>query len=122
MADVDLEIKKGETYPGVKGFAFDAKGPLPLDEDDEIEVRIKSAGHFIQGQAEVIEPPEEDASGHLWNWRYLWAAGDTDNLANDYQMELWRYIDKAATPPRIQKLPNKLTDNPTMAIVQDLVP
>jgi hypothetical protein len=125
----DLEIKKGSTFPALKGYAFDVDGPLPLAGDEEkginppdkLEIRIKGSGFFISGEAEVIDPPEVDAKGNKWNYQYPWAAGDTDDLGTNFQHELWVYWDESASPPLIQKLPEHLTDNPTLSIVQDLV-
>lgn len=119
----DTEIKKGDTATGLKGLAFDAKGPLTavLKAADKLEVRIKSAGKFITGTAEAIE--EEENGQVIWNWKWLpEEAAQVETLDPDYQVELWVYVDEAATPPRIMKLPNELTKNPTLAISQDLVP
>lgn len=116
----DLEIKKGETFPGIKGLAFDADGPIDMTGADKIEVRIKGTGATIVGAAEVIDPPEVDGQGQEWNYKRLWDEGETDVAGDDYQHELWIYWDEGSTPPRIQKLPNKLTENPTITISEDL--
>lgn len=119
----DTEIKKGDTATGLKGLAFDADGPLTkvLEDADKLEVRIKSAGKFITGAAEAIN--EKDGEETIWNWRWLpQEAAQVETLDPAYQVELWVYVDDASTPKRIMKLPNALTENPTMAISQDLVP
>lgn len=120
----DTEIKKGDTATGLKGLAFDASGPLTsiLEAAEKLEVRIKSAGKFINGEAEAIDEKDpDDPTTTIWNWKWLpEEASQVEHLDDDYKIELWVYI-STGPPVRIMKLPNKLTENPTMAITQDLV-
>ena len=72
---------------------------------------------LITGPVEAVEPPEEDEDGEVWNGRYLWQEGDTDEPADDYDVEVRPFWDATSTPPKRQTFPTK-NPRPTLEIVK----
>ncbi len=106
-------IKRGDTWPPLRGKAEDEKGLLPLVDAAFTKVLFKSGILLVQGTVAVINPPDADG----YNWRYTWKAGDT-SVAGDYSVELEVHWNEAATPPQVETVPNG--DNPTLTIKADL--
>src|SRR4051794_18539869 len=79
----DLTVKRGDTWPPVKGRAADDDGALDLASAASITFLMKKTALLVTGTVDVIDPP--DAEGN--NWSYTWTAGDTD-VIGDYQVEL----------------------------------
>lgn len=84
----DRTMKRGDTYPPLRGEARDANGVLDLSTAQALEVRLNGPGFEITGIPVPITPPLTDADGiHQWNWEYTWVTGDTENIGS-YKVEL----------------------------------
>lgn len=105
MASPKLTV--GDTYPPIRGAATDEKGLLALADADELIFVAVSGKDLIEGEAEVIDPPEDvgdPASALGFNWRYKLAAADTAVVGN-YTPWLKVVLDAETTPPEIFWVP-----------------
>lgn len=113
MADVTL--KRGDTYPPLRGRAADEDGALPLADaisaGGTILFLAKSGATLVSGTVNVIDPPDADG----FNWQYVWDEGDTDVIGT-YMVELEITWDN--TPHEVQTIPND--GYLSLEIVQDL--
>lgn len=111
----DRTMKKGDTWPPLRGKAEDEDGLVDLTEADDLTVILKhtGAGPTLTGTPVPIDPPDDDG----FNWRYLFQAGDTDELGA-YEVELEVVWDAAATPPSVQTFPT--TGFNSLEITDDL--
>jgi hypothetical protein len=106
---------EGDTWPPQRFKAEDADGLVDLSTADEIEalIRGKKGSVLISGTAVAIQPPDEDG----YNGKYVWATGDLDEVADDYDVEIKVTWDKESSPKKIQTFPNK-TPRPTLEVVE----
>lgn len=117
------DIKKGDTWPPLRGRAEDENGLMPIDEtisDPNAEILIffrhkTTPATFIQGTVTVIDPPDSDG----FNWEFAWRAGDTA-VIGDYDVELQITWDDTTTPPKVESVPNNKQNNPTLTIWEDV--
>jgi hypothetical protein len=109
----DLTIKRNDTFPYLRGQAKDEEGPMDLTTADAIKVILSNGTSVIEGEVEVLDPP--DAEG--MNWQYKWAAGDTAE-AGTYKTELEITWDEGTTPPEVETIPNSSYDE--IVILEDL--
>lgn len=95
-------VKRHDTWPAVRFKASDQDGLLPLEDADSLKFIIKSGSTVVvEGVATSLDPNTNDG----FNGQYLWAEGDTDNVAN-LQIELEITWDANSDPPRIETIPN----------------
>lgn len=96
-------IKAGDTWPPLRGTASDADGTVDLTAADSMILILKhsSGTPLLEVTPEAIDPVANDG----FNWRYVWAAGDTD-VIGDYSVELEVTWDSLSTPPEVQTFPN----------------
>lgn len=119
-------IKRGDTWPPLRGKAEDDDGLIDMSAADYVKVIMKSGATTIQGTvtpASDVDPaytandPDfavADSDG--FNWKYTWGATDTA-VVGTYSVELEITWDAASTPPQVETVPNG--DNPELEIVQD---
>lgn len=110
-------IKKGDTWPPLRGAAADQTDLLPLAEAELIEFFAKQTVApftLISGTATVIDPPDSDG----FNWQYTWSATDTA-VTGTYITELQITWDTSTTPDRIETVPNNANQNPTLTVWED---
>ena len=119
----DATITQGDTWPPQRFRLEDADGNL-VDfsgaEKAEVLIRGVNETKLIEGTAVPIAPPEEDDDGTEWNGRYVWQEGDTDNVADDYDVEIrvtWGPGENEGDPPKVQTFPTK-NPRPTLEIVK----
>jgi hypothetical protein len=106
----DRVIPSGDTWPPLRGLAADEDGPVDLAAADTIEVVLRSGNTIIEGVAEAIDPPEVD-DDETYNWRYVWAVGDTDEPGT-YRVQLkvtW-------APTQIERFPNAIVNGDSVTI------
>lgn len=97
----DLTIKQHDTWPPLRGKAEDEDGLLNLSDADIIKFIMVSGATVVEGEVEVIDPPDDDG----FNWKYVWASGDTAVIGT-YEAELEITWDNASSPKKIQSVPN----------------
>jgi hypothetical protein len=78
----DFEIKRGDTWPPLYGTAAKDGQLLPIETAQALRPLIRNGSTLIgdAGTVEVLDPPvvnPDDPDGLPFNWRYLWAPGDT---------------------------------------------
>lgn len=113
----DATIKRNDTWPPIRGAASDQSGLLDLTTADSLKFLAKSGATLISGTAEALSPPEVDFDGKEYNWRYVWADGDTA-IAGDYEVELEITWDSTTTPPQVETVPN--SGKQTLTIESDV--
>lgn len=103
------EITQDDTHPPLRGAASDETGLLNLTTASSLTVILRQkvttgVPTQVVGPAVAIQPPEADAGGKLYNWRHLWAAGESA-VPGDYDVMLKAIWDAAAVPPKVQYFP-----------------
>lgn len=82
---ISRTMKRGDTYPPLKGWATDETGAMPLASAVSMKVLLQCAPTLITGSA--IATVSTDSSGATWNWAHVWASGET-NAAGTWVVEL----------------------------------
>jgi hypothetical protein len=101
-------IKRGDTWPPLRGLASDAAGPINMTTAGTVMFFAKSGSTLISGTIVPLAAPDADG----FNWSYTWGTGDT-NTVGTYNVELeirW-------TANQYQTIPNDSTE--TLTIIQD---
>jgi hypothetical protein len=124
----DSTITKGDTWPPQR-FALKDKNDALVNfkgaEEATALIRGKKDTVLISGEAVAIDPPEQEKDGEgnviaEWNGKYVWQEGDTDQVADDYDVEVrikWGPGDKEGDPDKVQTFPTK-NPRPTLEIVE----
>ena len=79
---INAVFTQGDTYPPLRGQAFDDSGVVDLSVAQSIQIRLKAkvqaADVTILGTAVADTPPVADPNGiNSWNWHYNWKTTDT---------------------------------------------
>lgn len=101
-------VKKGDTWPPLRGLASDEDGPINMTTAGTVLFLAKSGATLISGTVVPLAAPDGDG----FNWSYTWGATDT-SIIGTYTVEL--EIQWNAT--RWQTIPNDGSE--TLTIVQD---
>lgn len=109
MADT---LKRGDTWPPIRGRASDEDGAMDLAAADYVLFLAKAGSTLISGTAFVIDPPDADGM----NWSYTPDADDF-SVIGAYKTEIEIHWDEAAVPPKVETVPNTGTE--TITIEQD---
>lgn len=101
-------IKRGDTWPPLRGLASDADGPINMTAATSITLLAKSGSTLISGAVSALPTPDADG----FNWSYTWDAADT-SIVGEYSVEL--EIDWG--DDHYETIPNE--GHETLHIVQD---
>lgn len=119
-------IKRGDTWPPLRGKAEDEDGLIDLSAAEYVKVILKKDATVVSGTVTPASDPDPaytpadpdfaTADSDGFNWKYTWGATDTA-LIGEYSVELEITWDTGSTPPQIETVPNG--ENPTLEIFQD---
>jgi hypothetical protein len=101
-------IKRGDTWPPLRGLASDEDGPINMTTADSVTLLAKSGATLISGTVVPLAAPDGDG----FNWSYTWGAADT-NIVGEYSVEL--EIDWGGG--QYETIPNDGVE--TLTIIQD---
>ena len=96
----DITIKQHDTYPPLRGAAYDADGLLDLSGASSARVVIKGSGTAVLGGTVSILDPAVNG----YNWSYSWRSVDTAGTGT-FSVELEITWDANSSPARVETLP-----------------
>ena len=76
-------IKRGDTYPPLRGLASDEDGPINMTSALSVTLIAKNGATLIGGTITTLAVPDADG----FNWTYNWGTADT-SIVGIYNVEL----------------------------------